>query len=145
MTDTLKRLRGGPILKDAITHMKQKRDGVLKPNRNLWVYSGHDTTVAAVLDAMRVLKPHIPPFAAVIMIELRKNRIRNCRRKSTGWKTNSASTKIATRALPTRWTLPSPNWPDTKGRSQQTTSLLFAGSLVLIFCLLPRSLQAYLL
>ncbi|MCH1927429.1 hypothetical protein L6232_21755, partial [Shewanella sp. C31] len=74
MTDTLKRLRGGPILKDAITHMKQKRDGVLKPNRNLWVYSGHDTTVAAVLDAMRVLKPHIPPFAAVIMIELRKNR-----------------------------------------------------------------------
>ncbi|CAH1398942.1 unnamed protein product [Nezara viridula] len=73
MTDVMKRLRGGPLLKDIISHMKQKRDGTLKPNRNLWVYSGHDTTVAAFLDTMRVFKPHIPPFAATVMVELRKN------------------------------------------------------------------------
>ncbi|XP_066905315.1 uncharacterized protein [Halyomorpha halys] len=73
MTDTMRRLRGGPLLKDIITHMKQKRDGTLKPNRNLWVYSGHDTTVAALLDTMRVFKPHVPLFAATIMVELRKN------------------------------------------------------------------------
>lgn len=73
MTDTMKRLRGGPLLKDIVTHMKEKRDGTLKPDRNLWVYSGHDTTIAALLDTMRVFKPHVPLFAATVMVELRKN------------------------------------------------------------------------
>lgn len=72
-TTMLKRLRGGPLLKDIITHMKQKKNGILYPNRNLWIYSGHDDTVATLLDTMGVFEHHMPPFTATIMIDLRKN------------------------------------------------------------------------
>ena len=53
--------------------MKEKRNGTLSPDRNIWMYSGHDTTVAALLNAMGVFEPHIPPFAAAVMVELRKD------------------------------------------------------------------------
>ncbi|XP_014279965.1 prostatic acid phosphatase isoform X2 [Halyomorpha halys] len=69
---TLKRLRGGPLLKEIITHMKQKRSGNLR--QNLWMYSGHDVTLTALMDAMGVFEPHIPPLAAAVMIELRKDK-----------------------------------------------------------------------
>lgn len=53
--------------------MNQKRYGMLDPNRNLWIYSAHDDTVAALLDTMGVFEPHMPPFTATVMIDLRKN------------------------------------------------------------------------
>ncbi|CAH1398940.1 unnamed protein product [Nezara viridula] len=73
-TTILKRLRGGPLLKEIITHMKQKRNGILFPNRNLWIYSGHDDTVAALLNTMGVFEQHMPPFTATVMVDLRKNK-----------------------------------------------------------------------
>ncbi|XP_014279966.1 prostatic acid phosphatase [Halyomorpha halys] len=72
-TTILKRLRGGPLLKDIITHMKLKRNGTLDPNRNLWLYSAHDDNVAALLNTMGVFEHHMPPFVATVMIDLRKN------------------------------------------------------------------------
>ncbi|CAH1398941.1 unnamed protein product [Nezara viridula] len=72
MTKTLKRLRGGPLLKEIITHMKEKKDGSLK--QKLWMYSAHDVTLTCLLDAMGVFEPHIPPLSATVMVELRKNK-----------------------------------------------------------------------
>lgn len=74
MTRTLKRLKGGPLLKEMITHMKQKRAGTLSPNRNLWIYSAHDTTVANFLNTIGVFEVHAPPFAATVLVELRKSK-----------------------------------------------------------------------
>lgn len=72
-TDTLKRLYGGPLLKEIIKHMNAKKSGNLYPDRNLAVYSAHDTTVSALLETMGVFETHIPPFAATVLVELRKN------------------------------------------------------------------------
>jgi len=47
----------------------------LEPNRNYWIYSAHDTTVANMLNTLGVFKPmgyHNPPFAATVLFELRK-------------------------------------------------------------------------
>nr|BAN20384.1 acid phosphatase-1 [Riptortus pedestris] len=69
----LQRLKNGPLLKDMIQHMDEKINGKLDPNRNLWVYSAHDTTVANMLNTLGVFDPHPPPFTATVLLELRKN------------------------------------------------------------------------
>lgn len=61
-------------MKEIITHMKQKRAGTLSPDRNLWVYSAHDTTVANFLNTIGVFEVHTPPFAATVLVELRKSK-----------------------------------------------------------------------
>lgn len=72
-TKKMQRLKSGPLLKEMIEHMDQKIKGKLEPNRNLWVYSGHDTTVSNLLNTLGVLELHTPPFAATVLLELRKN------------------------------------------------------------------------
>lgn len=45
-TPLLARLKMGPLLKEILTHYHNKTVGHLNPNRNLFVYSAHDTTIA---------------------------------------------------------------------------------------------------
>lgn len=103
MTKTLKRLRGGkflkvklyylkkvckikktnkksfpstgPLLREIITHMKEKETGTLR--QKLWLYSAHDVTLTCLMDAMGIFEPHIPPLSATLMIELRKDKNRD--------------------------------------------------------------------
>lgn len=46
---------------------------MLSPNRKLWIYSAHDTTVANFLMTLNLFDPHCPPYAATVFLELRKN------------------------------------------------------------------------
>lgn len=74
-TPLLARLKSGPLLKEILTHFKNKTLKKLEPNRNYWVYSGHDTTVANMLNTLGVFKTmgyHNPPYTATVMFELRK-------------------------------------------------------------------------
>lgn len=71
-TDLLKRLKTGPLLKEIFLRFKDKIHGKLAPNRSLWIYSAHDTTVANVLNTLGAFKPHNPPYTACVMLELRK-------------------------------------------------------------------------
>lgn len=41
--------------------------------RKMYVYSGHDSTISAILDSLNLFQPpHIPPYAAALIIELHK-------------------------------------------------------------------------
>jgi hypothetical protein len=70
-------LFSGPLLKDIVTHMNEKKHGSLNPNRKLWIYSGHDTTIYSLLNTMGINNNLLVPYAAVLMIELRLNNTGN--------------------------------------------------------------------
>ncbi|XP_031636090.1 testicular acid phosphatase homolog, partial [Contarinia nasturtii] len=64
-TNTLARLKSGFFLREMLDRFTQKMNNSLTPNRNLWIYSGHDTTIASLLNALGLFeKPHIPIYAS---------------------------------------------------------------------------------
>lgn len=73
-TPILARLKTGPLIKEMLKRFRSKADNTLKPNRSVWIYSAHDTTVASVLNTLRLFDGlHNPPFTACILLELYKN------------------------------------------------------------------------
>nr|CAD7408913.1 unnamed protein product [Timema cristinae] len=72
-TTLLKRLKSGPLLEEMVSNMKKKSENRLIPNRKMFVYSGHDTTVANFLNTLGVFDPQCPPYDALVLIELRQN------------------------------------------------------------------------
>lgn len=53
--------------------MNEKKNGILNPDRKLWIYSAHDGTIVHLLDTMKLYDRSIVPYAAILMIELRLN------------------------------------------------------------------------
>lgn len=68
-THEMKRLRGGPIVQSILDHFT----GFIA-NENTYkmvMYSGHDTTVSALLNTLGMFDPAIgPPYASMVVIEL---------------------------------------------------------------------------
>lgn len=71
-TTELQRLKGGPLVKEWIEHFQKKKSGVLEPNRKMYIYSAHDTTIANILSTLGVFQRHCPPYASTVLAELRK-------------------------------------------------------------------------
>uniref|UniRef100_A0A0K8SQ83 acid phosphatase n=1 Tax=Lygus hesperus TaxID=30085 RepID=A0A0K8SQ83_LYGHE len=67
--DELKRFRGGPFVKEVLNNFRGKLDG--SNLLNLSLYSAHDTSLSAVMNTMGVFNDAVPPFAALLLIELR--------------------------------------------------------------------------
>lgn len=53
-----------------LTNMEKKIAGHL--DKKMWMYSGHDKTVASVLKGLGVFQPHSPPYLSTILLELMK-------------------------------------------------------------------------
>lgn len=70
-TRTLARLKAGPLLKEILDRFTNKTNRKLSPNRSVWMYSAHDTTVANLLNTLKVFEYHSPPYRSCIMLELR--------------------------------------------------------------------------
>lgn len=70
-TDTLAKLKTGFLLKEILERSSNKTRNKLSPNRSMWVYSAHDTTIANVLNTLGAFDLHSPPYVACIMFELR--------------------------------------------------------------------------
>lgn len=51
-TPDLARLKSGFLLKEMLKHFSQKINSTLKPNRSLWLYSGHDLTILNMLNSL---------------------------------------------------------------------------------------------
>jgi len=68
----MKRLKGGPFLREVIGHMLQIKNSTMEPmDRKMFMYSGHDTTVSNVLNTLGVFQPpQAPPYASMVMMEL---------------------------------------------------------------------------
>lgn len=72
ITPEMARLVSGPLLKDILKGFQAKAEGKMSPDNGIWMYSAHDTTVADLLNTLRVFDPiHNPAFTATVMMELR--------------------------------------------------------------------------
>lgn len=61
----------GPLLKKILDDSKNKmNDDSYK--RKLYLYAGHDSTVANILQALKVWDPQIPKYNILALIELHK-------------------------------------------------------------------------
>ncbi|XP_014261504.1 lysosomal acid phosphatase-like [Cimex lectularius] len=72
-TTEMKRLKGGPVLKDMLESFQSKLNAQHFP-RNITVYSAHDTTIVFLLNTLGVYDFIPPPFAAAVLVELRQNK-----------------------------------------------------------------------
>ncbi|XP_068210170.1 prostatic acid phosphatase-like isoform X1 [Palaemon carinicauda] len=71
LSEELKRLRAGPIMKELGSHMREKADGKLEKEK-MFVYSAHDTTLATLMLGLGVFNNIAPPYASTVLIELHK-------------------------------------------------------------------------
>lgn len=55
-TRKLARLKTGPLLKDVLNRFEIKHKKQLKPDRNVFIYSAHDTTVANLLNTLKLFQ-----------------------------------------------------------------------------------------
>ena len=70
----LRRLGGGALLADMTNHLSQKVSATLSPpNRKLFMYSGHDSDVAALLGTLGVYNGIAPPLASCVIFELHRD------------------------------------------------------------------------
>lgn len=53
--------------------MERKQNGKMDPDIKLWIYSAHDTNVANLLNSLNIYNNQLPPYAAAVILELRKN------------------------------------------------------------------------
>lgn len=70
-TPLLRRLNGGVIIRRFIDNIRinEKRD---RP-RKIYLYSGHEVNVAAVVRALNLTEPEIPPYGSAIIFEKLKD------------------------------------------------------------------------
>lgn len=52
ITPKLARIQSGFLLKDMLDRFDNKTRSLLSPDRSMWVYSAHDTTVASLLNTL---------------------------------------------------------------------------------------------
>lgn len=55
-TPELAKLKSGPLLKEIMERFTQKINSQLVPDRSLWLYSAHDTTICAMLNSLGLLE-----------------------------------------------------------------------------------------
>ncbi|GAB1605782.1 lysosomal acid phosphatase-like isoform X1 [Argonauta hians] len=67
------RLKGGPLLKQIISNMDNLIIKNQRSKTKLYFYSGHDATVSALLNALKVSNEMSPPYAASVIVELHHN------------------------------------------------------------------------
>ncbi|XP_054734328.1 prostatic acid phosphatase [Anastrepha obliqua] len=70
-TRHMARLKAGPLIKEMLHRFADKTRGSLKPDRSVWIYSAHDTTVANVLNALNLYNMKSPGYTACLLFELR--------------------------------------------------------------------------
>lgn len=94
-TTELKKLKAGYLIDKILQHFYKKIDSTLHPDRNLWIYSAHDVTLAILLNALDMfdvihldvhwqfflgkfsfswnLQSKVPPYASSLHFELYKS------------------------------------------------------------------------
>lgn len=51
-THEMKKLKSGFLIKEMLERFAQKAESKLQPDRSLWIYSGHDLTIASFLNSL---------------------------------------------------------------------------------------------
>lgn len=61
-TKFLAKIKGGFLLKDILDRFTNKSKSILDPDRKLWVYSGHDSTICRLLNTLGILEVYAQNF-----------------------------------------------------------------------------------
>ncbi|XP_034942518.1 venom acid phosphatase Acph-1-like [Chelonus insularis] len=69
--EKLLRLNGGMILRHLVENMKNIQQNKKTPKVHL--LSGHETNVVAILNTLKVFKPHVPEYSSAVVVELLQN------------------------------------------------------------------------
>lgn len=69
-TEEMAKLKGGPLLKQMIENMELKKSGTL--STRFFMYSGHDTTLAALMHSLNIFNHISPPYTACLIMELHR-------------------------------------------------------------------------
>lgn len=72
-TKQMQRLKGGPLLGEMIQNMQNKAKANGSSSLKMFMYSGHESTVAALLSALQVYNGISLPYAAMVIMELHQN------------------------------------------------------------------------
>ncbi|CAG7718142.1 unnamed protein product, partial [Allacma fusca] len=75
----MKRLRGGPLVGDIMLNIERlvnenSRRKYRNPKAKLYLYSGHDSTIATFLGTLDVFDRQIPPYSSAVIFELHKEK-----------------------------------------------------------------------
>nr|AVZ66237.1 venom acid phosphatase [Sclerodermus guani] len=68
--DDLIKLNGGVLLRKITENMKAVKENTMAEGRKLFLFSGHETNVAAILNALDVYELHVPQYSSCVVIEL---------------------------------------------------------------------------
>jgi len=71
----VKKIHAGYFLQKMVNDSVAKINNELEPaGRKMFLYSAHETTLGYVLHALKVSKPHIPPYGSAIILELHQRK-----------------------------------------------------------------------
>lgn len=68
----MKKIKGGPFITEIVDLMHKKITGNLSPNRNVFIYSGHDTSLVNIMRALEIIDQtsELPDFGSTLAFEL---------------------------------------------------------------------------
>lgn len=61
----------GPIIRDMTDNMITAQNAN-SPDTKIYLYSGHETNIASLLQAFGVYEPHVPEYSSAIIVELQE-------------------------------------------------------------------------
>ncbi|XP_032666438.1 venom acid phosphatase Acph-1-like isoform X2 [Odontomachus brunneus] len=64
----LRRYFAGPMIRAMIDNMLATQNGASRTK--MYLYSGHESNIAAMLQALQVYKPHVPEYSSALVMEL---------------------------------------------------------------------------
>ncbi|GAB1867869.1 Prostatic acid phosphatase [Camponotus japonicus] len=68
-TSLIRKLYAGPMIRAIFNNMITEKNPI-PSNTKLYLYSGHETNIAAMLQAFKLYKPHVPEYSSAIILEL---------------------------------------------------------------------------
>lgn len=51
-TTEMKKLKSGFLLREILDRFQNKSQSILQPDRSIWLYSGHDSTIGPILNSL---------------------------------------------------------------------------------------------
>ncbi|GAB1867867.1 Prostatic acid phosphatase [Camponotus japonicus] len=68
-TPLIRKLLAGPMIRAILNNMITGKNPI-PSNTKLYLYSGHDINIAAMLQAFKLYKPHVPEYSSAVILEL---------------------------------------------------------------------------
>ncbi|GAB1867865.1 Prostatic acid phosphatase [Camponotus japonicus] len=68
-TPLMRKLLAGPMIRTIFNNMITEKNPN-QSNTKLYLYSGHESNIAAILRAFKLYKPHVPEYSSAVILEL---------------------------------------------------------------------------